>query len=149
MRHGILVKNSFCTWRCQRGDNENTSPVPQYLDRHALRSLVFAQRQQPRECWLCEADQRAEVTRRTEVTSRRRWLSVSHRKCVLQCPDCKTTPGCDATHSLQARRQITRRATATCDTPHHKVWMRHATDHTANNVASYSKPFKKARARSP
>ena len=76
-------------------------------------------------------------------------MSVSRRKCVLQCSNGSTTPGCDATYSLQARRQTRRRATANCDTPHQKVWMRHATDHTANNVASCSKPFKKARAPSP
>ena len=71
----------------------------------------------------------------------RRWLSVSRPKSVLQCSDGSTTPGCDVTHSLQARRQTTRRATANCDTPHHKVWMRHATDHTAKNVAVCSKPI--------
>ena len=47
-------------------------------------------------------------------------VSVSRRKCVLQCSDRSTTPGCDATHSLQARRQITRRATANWDSPHQK-----------------------------
>ena len=64
------------------------------------------------------ADQRAEVRRRTDVTSRRRWLSVSRGIFVLQCSDGGATPRCDATHSLQARRQITRRATANCDSPH-------------------------------
>ena len=47
-------------------------------------------------------------------------MSVSRRKCVLQCSDGSTTPGCDATYSLQARRQTRRRATANCDTPHQK-----------------------------
>ena len=77
-------------------------------------------RQQPGECWLCEADPRAEVRRRTEVTSRRRWLSASRRRCVLQCSDGGATPGCDATWSLQARRQTRRRATANCDSPHQR-----------------------------
>ena len=44
-------------------------------------------------------------------------VSVTRRKCVLQCSDGSTTPGCDATHSLQARRQTRRRATANCDSP--------------------------------
>ena len=47
-------------------------------------------------------------------------VSVSRQKCVLQCSDGSTTPRCDATHLLQARRQITRRATANCDSPHQR-----------------------------
>ena len=39
-----------------------------WVDRYALRALENAQRQQPEECWLCEADQRAEVRRRTGVS---------------------------------------------------------------------------------
>ena len=65
--------------------------------------------------------------------SPRRWLPVSRRKCVLQCSDGSSTPGCDATYSLQARRQTRRRATANC---------RHGTDHTANIVAISTKPAK-------
>ena len=81
-----------------------------WVDRYALRALEYAQGQQPRECWLCEADQPAEVRRRTDVTSRRRWLSVSRRK-----PE-------TATHHTKG------------------VWMRHRIDHTANIVAICSKP---------
>ena len=118
--HGRLVKNRFCSWRCHCYENEIPNPVPTSVDRYALRALVFAQGQQPGECWLCEADQRAEVRRRTEVTSSRRWLSVSRRTCVLQCSDGGATPGCDATWSLQARRQTRRRATANCDSSHQR-----------------------------
>ena len=91
-----------------------------WVDRYALCALVYAQGQQPGECWLCEADERAEVRRRTEVTSRHRWLSVLRRECVLQSSDGSATPRCDATYSFQARRQTRRRATANCDSPHQR-----------------------------
>ena len=68
----------------------------------------------------------------TAPTLRQRKTRIWFRS-VLQCSDGGTTPGCDATCSLQARRQTRRRATANC---------RHGTDHTANIVAICTKPAK-------
>ena len=102
------------------------------MDRYALRALVFTQRQQPEECRLCEADQRAELRRRTGV-------SLAPQVCppMLRWRRRHTRMRCHIFASGSSPDK-----TANCDTPHHKVWMRHATNHTANNVASCSKPSK-------
>ena len=88
---------------------ESSSAVPGWTDTHCV--LSYARK--------CSSPKNAGSVKLINVLKLDvAQMSVSRRKCVLQCSDGSTTPGCDATHSLQARRQTTRRATANCDSPH-------------------------------
>ena len=103
-------------------------------DRYALRALVHAQGQQIGECWPCKAEPRAKFCRRRDVKSRRRLppsapMAAPHQDAM---PYGRVRSSPDETASN--RKLFT----------HHtkRVWMRRGTDHSANNVAVCSKPFK-------